>query len=253
MMVPMNNEDNKKVTPPYLSVRKIVELVDLVSSRNITEAITADFFKSRNFGTADSILAINTLRFLNLLNDDGAPTPGMEKMRIKGDERKPEFEKIVRSGYRKLFDSVDPLQLTSDKLMTEFIAVYKISDRVAKSAIPAFNKLLEYSGLKEEKTTPKRSASVGIPKPSASSQVKKINQPAFKGATSVRVGFSAVPVADGRFEVYMMEDLKNKLLDNEKLGEVWGKVRSAIRELDEAYKQETKVEGGEVIEQNKNI
>lgn len=49
-----------------------------------------------------------------------------------------------------------------------------------------------------------------------------------------RAGFSAVPVADGRLEVHMPEDLKNKLLDNEKLAEIWVRVRTALKELADA-------------------
>jgi Family of unknown function (DUF5343) len=234
----MDNEE-KKTTPSYLSVRKIGEMVDLVSSRNYPEGITAEFFKSRGFGPADATLAVNTLKFLNLLKDDGMPTEAMEKMRIKGDERKPEFEKIVRLAYKKLFDTVDdPHLLPKEKLATEFIAVYKLSDRIVTGAIPAFYKFCEYAGMRDEKAvTPRRSAPTGTPRPV--SQTKKTTTSNNKEAMAPRAGFSAVPVADGRLEVHMPEDLKNKLLDDEDLGTIWVKARSALKELADAYKKPT--------------
>ncbi|HEY4506522.1 MAG TPA: DUF5343 domain-containing protein [Candidatus Paceibacterota bacterium] len=228
----MNNHERIS-TPPYLSVRKITEMVDLVSSRNYPEGISAEFFKNRGFGSADATLAVNTLKFLNLLKEDGTPTEEMSAMRIKGDSRKPEFQKIIRVAYKKLFETVDnPHELPKDKLATELIAVYKLSDRVVSGAIPAFYKFCMYAGLKEEKGGSTPSVKKDSPK-STSLPLRKSTPMTDKGA-SPRSGFSALPIADGKLELHLSEQWKNKLLSDESIENKWRTVRTALKELADA-------------------
>ncbi len=239
----MSNE--KVTTPPYLSVRKIAELVDIVSSRNFSEGITTDSFKSRNFGSADAALAVNTLKFLNLITEEGVPTEAMQKMRIKGDDRKPEFAKIFRQAYKGLYDVVDdPLSLTSDKLTSEFIAIYKLSDRIAKSVVPAFNKFAVYSGLREEKAVLKRSNPVaGAPKVKPAKTFAPVAKKApagnNNGETIVRSGFSALPISGGKIELHLPEQWKNRLLDDESIEEKWRTARAALKDLADALDEKT--------------
>ncbi|MBX4197754.1 DUF5343 domain-containing protein [Candidatus Parcubacteria bacterium] len=239
------NNDEKILTPPYLSVRKIVEMIELVSSRNYPEGISTDFFKSRGFSSADATLAVNTLKFLNLLKEDGTPTEHMEKMRIKGEDRKPEFEKIIRLGYKKLFDTVDsPHELPKDKLETEFIAVYKLSDRIVASAIPAFYRLCMYAGLREEKAVSKAPISRdGSAKPAFSPQPKKANLK--NQGVSVRNGFSVLPISGGKFELHLPEEWKNRLLDEEDAEVKWRIARTALKNLADTLSKDSDIKDTE--------
>lgn len=95
---------------------------------------------------------MNAIRFLNLVDEKGVPTEHMEKLRLRGDARKKEFEKILRVAYKKLFDVVTaPQELSNEQLANEFVVQYKLSNRVISAAVPAFLKLCEYAGLREEK------------------------------------------------------------------------------------------------------
>lgn len=220
------------MTPPYLSVKKIAEMMELVSSRNYRDGISVDFFKSRRFGSADALLAVNTLKFLNLLTEDGKPTEFMTIMRIKGDDRKPEFEKVLRNGYKKLFETVDePHLLSRDKLKNEFVAIYDVSDRVLASAIPAFYKFCEYAGLMEERPVPMRSVSLASQK--STERVRKTGRGVYANK-STESDPSLIKVAIGKIEVTIPKTLMNAILNdsNDSL-QVWVKVKSALKELED--------------------
>ena len=63
-----NSKNNLKV--PYLSASKMDKLMELVSERSLSN-IKTTYFKPYGFGHADAYLAINSLRFLGLINEDG--------------------------------------------------------------------------------------------------------------------------------------------------------------------------------------
>ncbi|HEY4506311.1 MAG TPA: DUF5343 domain-containing protein [Candidatus Paceibacterota bacterium] len=141
----------KKVSPPYLSATKIEELMRLVANRNLTN-VSADIFETYGFNASDAILAVTTLRFLGVIDNNGKATDLMSKLRLTGETGKKELEKIVRSSYKKIFDATDaPQNLPADELVNEMLVQYSnISQNVAKSASRAFLKFCVLAGLKEE-------------------------------------------------------------------------------------------------------
>ncbi len=148
----MTNEitQPKEITPPYLGIAKLEKVFDLVSSRNFDE-VSINLFMKYGFGKIDAQFAVSTLRFLGVVDDEGRATESMATLRLSNEKRKPEFEKIFRQAYRKLFAIVSaPQELSSSELLDDFRSQYDLSLRVAKAAIPVFIKLAEYAGLKEE-------------------------------------------------------------------------------------------------------
>ena len=61
----MNKEQKteKKITPPYISVAKLQELIDLVSNRNYS-MFSSHIFKKQNFSASDAIWSVSALKFL---------------------------------------------------------------------------------------------------------------------------------------------------------------------------------------------
>src|SRR5581483_3570084 len=153
-----------------LSVAKLQEMLELISTRNIDE-VSVSFFTDRGFSRIDGPLAVRALEFFGLIDDSGKPTALMAKLRLKGEPRKKAFEEIVRSAYKELFNTIDaPQDLPNEDLTNEFIAHYSISDRVAKSAIPVFIKLCEFAGLKPEGSVVSRKRE---PKPKTEKPIAK--------------------------------------------------------------------------------
>ncbi len=220
----------RQITPPYFSVVKLVQTIELISTRNLTE-VSVSFFTARGFSPNDALLAFNALKFLGLVNDAGQPTEAMAKLRIQGEARKAEFEKIVRTAYKKLFDSVDnPQNLPQVDLYNEFVAQYGLSKRIATTAIPFFYKLCEYAGLKPEGTVASRKreskAKTGTPaaKTKAAAAVHKHEEHLPENLH----GFSPTPVADGRLVLNLPATLKNRLLDDEQLNADWFTLKKAL-------------------------
>ena len=225
----MTDEDKKTVPPPYLSVKKVAEVIEFVSSRPFKEAITTRTFTDRKFSLPDAALAVNMLKFLGLIDDGGEATPVMQKMRIKDESRKPEFAKIVKGAYKELFETdTPPYELPADKLHTEFGDAYKVSDRLIRSAIPVFLKMCEYAGFIEEKPVQRRTAtSSGVIGKSLSPR-----KPSFTRIEKPRQnysGLSVVPIE--HLELHMPEELKNRLLTDEDVEVLWREARAAIKKL----------------------
>lgn len=239
----MNNNETKQVTPPYLSLAKLQKTIDILSARSFSE-VSAVLFTSNGFSKLDAQLAISTLKFLGLVDENGRATEQMPALRLKGDARKESLGGIVRSAYKKLFDTVDaPQNLSTIDLANAFHAHYpKLSDRVIRTAMPVFIKLCEYGGLKEEGSVVARTI-----KPREKNSDKKqpskktpANLPPTNDETLIAKDFSLVRVAEGRLVLGIPKELKERLLDDETLEESWRTVRSALREFADAHIPKTK-------------
>lgn len=139
-------------TPPYISIPKLARLVEIIGSRNLSQ-ITADHFTSRDFGKADAYLAMGTLRFLGLIEENGNTTESLKKFQLVGDQKKKAIEEVVKTAYKKLFGAfVDkaPYEIDEKELVNEFIVEYGMSQRTSPSAVKAFLWLCGKAGLVEE-------------------------------------------------------------------------------------------------------
>ena len=146
----MKQEKITKTTKPiYISVPKLEELLRMVSQRSSIKGINSEYFT--NFGSSDATLAVSSLRFLGIIDENGNGTSLLIKVQPKDEEkRKNGFKEIVEKSYKKLFDAFkEPYNLSNDQLHDAIRAEYEVSKRVANTAAPAFRKLCEYAGFIE--------------------------------------------------------------------------------------------------------
>lgn len=147
----MTKEQPKQITPPYLSLTKLEEVLELVGNRTYGELTPTIFRDNKGFSPADAFLAMNALKFFNLITDDGKPTELMSKIGLKGEARKEVFKEIVKSAYGKLFAVVQvPQELPPAELFNEMKMQYSLSPRITRQAVPVFLKIAELAGLIEE-------------------------------------------------------------------------------------------------------
>lgn len=140
-----------KIIPPYLSIRKLKDLFILLETRSFTQ-ITRDELTARGFSPIDAFLALSTLRFLHIIDDNNSGTENLHSLRMVGEEKKNTLKEIVKSGYKKIFDTVpEANNLTRSELYNEFIATYRLSPRLASAAVPDFLWLCGEAGLKVQK------------------------------------------------------------------------------------------------------
>lgn len=224
----MNNENEtvSEAKIPYLSAAKMEKLMELVSERSLS-TISHDYFKNYGFGQADAYLAINTLKFLGVIDDKGKSTDVLRKFQLRGDTRNSEVQPILKTAYKKLFDAVnDPHKLSKDDLANEFMHHYSLSRRVAISAVPAFLKLCEFAGLLEQGSvlTRKRTAD-----PSGKSQK---NAKVYSGNRTFGDynNLVAIPISEGKMELRLPHEVLTRMAFG---GDIADDMKSLTKQLSE--------------------
>lgn len=229
----INNKPQKSPTAPYLSITKLEEVINLVSNRTYGE-FTPSIFRNRGFSPADAFLAMNALKFLNLITDDGKPTEQMAKIGLRGNARKEAFKEIIHKAYEKLFDVVSaPQSLSSTEIFNEMRMQYKLSARVARQAVPVFLKIAEFAGLIEEGSVvgKKRNPKTGEKTRGRGKTEKQLYD------TIISAGFTSIRVAEGRMVLNIPSELKDKILegDDEILHNDWRSLRTELKKFADKY------------------
>jgi hypothetical protein len=221
------SDENSSGTVPYLSASKMEKVMALVFERSL-QNISPSYFKTHGFGIADAYLAMNVLRFLGLMDEAGKPTALAKKFQLKGDARMKEVEVAVRHAYRSLFDAVaNPHLLSKDELANELMRCYGLSNRLARSAIPAFLKLCEFAGLLEEGSVLTRRR-----EDAASPRVENVPQIVRRApVVKVRGHETSIPFGGGTLSLTLpTQFLTNAILDA-RLGADLKKVTDALSEF----------------------
>lgn len=176
----MDTEQKKTSQPIYLPLPKLDKLMQLLTQRKL-DKVTASYFQSYGFAESDSYLAISSIRFLGLIDDNGNATEQAKRLHLTGDAGKKEVEKIVRSSYSKLFKVTDkPFDLPVDELINEFIHNYDMSLRLARPAASAFLRLCEHANLVPEGKVQVRAVKTSNTSQTSSKKEKKENFPGRK-------------------------------------------------------------------------
>ena len=230
---PNTEEKGKKTLPPYLSLAKLQKLIEVISRTNF-KVVNATVLKS-DFGATDASIAVGTLRFLNLINDQGVPTENIKKFHLTGGERAAAIQPIVKEAYSELFAAtVDgkPEELAQDRLENLFVTNYNVVPRIATPASRAFLFLCGEAGLKEkqvraprvvnpdgQKRTPKKAP------PAAKSGQEEPNHTQYSGTSTT------VPFASGSIKLTIPLDV----LTNLELLDEYKKVIGALTAFGEQY------------------
>lgn len=204
----MENENIEKtqVKIPYLSASKMGKLMELISERSLIN-ITAEYFKNYGFGQVDAYLAINTLKFLGVIDDNSKATNLLRKFQLRGDTRNIEVQGVLKTAYQKLFDTVnEPQKLSKDDLTNEFMHHYALSRRVAISAVPAFLKLCEFAGLVEQGSVLTRKRNTNQ---STKIQKSKKEYPELRNFGDDKL--AVIPIAHGRVELRLPYEILTKI------------------------------------------
>ena len=188
------NERKTKITPPYLSVSKLSQLISLISSRNFAEISPGDL-SHYGFGESDTYVGVGTLRFLGLIDSANKIQESARKLHLQGASRTEAIAEMTRKAYSTLFDRVpNLLELDTEELHNEMLIAYGITPRIAKSALPAFLWLCEQGGLKEPSEEPARraapkSATTRPTRAAAGKKVEAVASPRISNADVLTFSF----------------------------------------------------------------
>jgi len=235
----MNETTTEKKTPPYLAVSRLEKMFSILSVKT-PDVISTLLFTSNGFSKVDALLAINTLKFLGLIDDEKKPTQRMSSLRIKGDKRPGEIKKIAEEAYKPLFDNIEkPHELSKEDLFNAFCANYPgLSDRVYRSAIPVFLKICEYAGLKEAGTVRGWTVKARTDKPRMSEQKDTTRETLRKGKVMEEFGapdFYMHPVMKGKMTITIPEDIFLRAATEDVLNDAWRTVLKAAHKFAEEH------------------
>ena len=225
----------KTTNPPYLSVKKIENLFHLIGTRSFTSVDRKTLMESYGYSEGESSMAVSTLQFLGILNDDktvdsnvmNAVTAKNEEKRIDG------LSIMVKNAYADLFTAFEGVAIANqDELHDEFKRVYGITNRVAKPAVVAFVYFCELAGLREktEKNLAKKTNTSGV------KRVVKV-KPKSKSETPVQSipnGATKIEFCDGEVQIL----LPQRVLTNVNLLDSYKELVNAMNAFSLRYSEE---------------
>lgn len=222
------NDSKNTLKIPYLSASRMEKLLELVSERSLIN-IEPSYFEKYGFSKADAYLAINTLKFLGLIDENDRSTDLLRKFQLKGEIRNKETQQILKDAYKDLFNTAtEPYKLSKDDLTNEFMHHYGLSKRVAASAVPAFLKLCEFVGFLEQGSvlTRKRINKSDEKQPNVVKKPKNVNQ---------KDDFMNIPIGDGNVGWWLPAEILTQVAFGGNVAEDIKSVTDKISEFKERY------------------
>ncbi len=138
-------KDKKKRMAPYVPASTMSAFFDRIRNINLPSEITSGILEKMGFPTGSALALISALRFLNLIDRQGASTQGLRSLQISGEEFKLNLEKLVRSAYADLFSVLDPSKDDREHIRNYFARAY--SAATAEKATALFLELCDESGI----------------------------------------------------------------------------------------------------------
>jgi hypothetical protein len=136
------NDMNKKRSPPYVSYRSFLTLLDDLRARGIPSRMDRSYWGDKFSGSTGTQL-ISALRFLNLVDGNGVPTNLLKELvQARGSVRVDCLKRISHSSFTFLGNSVfEPDKATYAQLEETFHENYQVDKDVARKCIKFFTEL----------------------------------------------------------------------------------------------------------------
>jgi hypothetical protein len=134
--------------PPYMSYLTLRKFLDGIAATALPSQIDGSLLASKS-GSSKKLLR-STLRSLGLTNDQGVPTPDMQRLvKAKGAEREQIWRLILRRSYPKLFDgNIDLARTTTKELSDVFEDLGVASQDTIRKCVTFFSLAAKDAGIK---------------------------------------------------------------------------------------------------------
>jgi hypothetical protein len=129
---------------PYISVGWMERFFDVIQRIN-PQIVDNDFLASIAKGNEGKVLS--ALRFLNIIDSKGKPTPHFPNLRLVGERRKQSLKEMVNEAYGDLIKEVDTSVATRDDLVNYFVRTCSYNQNQADRATNLFTYLAREAGL----------------------------------------------------------------------------------------------------------
>lgn len=138
-------KDKKKRMAPYVPASTLSGFFDRIRNMNLPSEITTEILEKMGISTGSALALVSALRFLDLIDRQGASTEALRSLQISGEEFKLNLEKVVRSAYADLFSLLDPAKDDREHLRNYFARTY--SAATAEKATGLFLDLCDEAGI----------------------------------------------------------------------------------------------------------
>jgi hypothetical protein len=142
------NDRNRKRSPPYVSYRSFLTLMEELKSGGIPARIDRSYWGDRFSGSTGTQL-MSALRFLNLVDSNGVPTNQLKDLTLsRGVIRSEILKKISQDSFAFLMSNTfEPEKATYGQLEDMFKQFYPVDRDVARKCIKFFTELAGDAGI----------------------------------------------------------------------------------------------------------
>jgi len=153
--------------PPYAPVQGMREFFERVTLKAQPARVEKGYLKELGLAPGNELHVLAALRFLDLVGEDGRPTPHFRVLYYKGAERKKELQKLLRRAYPDLLSgTLDLREAAREDVHDHFVRQYGLQGQMARKARAVFAFLCSFAeipisaGLAQEgpRSTPERAA-----------------------------------------------------------------------------------------------
>lgn len=138
-------ETEEKLAPPYVPFRTLFNFIELLRKIGVPQRIDRSVWGSMCSGATGSYLMV-TLRYLELIDDDGAPTDTLNRVVQSSDQGKAHFKAIVPKAYSGILHGIDPQRATLNQLQEQF-RESGVTGSTVKKAVRFFLTICRFSGI----------------------------------------------------------------------------------------------------------
>lgn len=172
----MAQEGVRPATPPYISFRTLLTMVERLESGGIPQRIDRSFWGQFLAGGLGA-QTITAMKWLGLLQGDyNEPTDLLEQLVKEKDKRKELLAHILRQRYAPIFDSVDLARATPHHLDGEFRRHYKAEGDTLRKVVAFFIHAAQYAGISVSTLLTKKTRKRGPTTKTAARPAGKRNQ-----------------------------------------------------------------------------
>ena len=143
----MTEEELNAVSPPYISFKTFLNLMDRLAEGGIPQRIDRSYWSSFLSGSV-GVQVIAALRFFSLIaGPHNEPTPDLERLVENKEQRKQTLAEMLKKFYASVFSEVDLGRATTGHLAKTFETCYgKLSVETRRKSIAFFLHAAEYAG-----------------------------------------------------------------------------------------------------------
>ncbi|MDD5702995.1 MAG: DUF5343 domain-containing protein [Dehalococcoidales bacterium] len=180
---------NKKRSPPYVSYRSFLTLLEDLQHEGLPSRIDRSYWGDKFSGSTGTQL-MSALRFLNLIDSHGVPTSHLrELVTARGDTKCEVFKRIYQDSFSFITQcSLDTGNATYAQLEEVFNDFYQVDRDVARKCIKFFTELAGDAGVplspfitKKSKNTRISQVTEKVPKRNGTRTGQNLKVPQNKG------------------------------------------------------------------------